>query len=48
MGEVPLYMHSRCSPHVSPCPHHGALALACEDRVLDGPASGEKGSKRRN
>jgi len=38
MGEVPLYVLPRES---------GDSAAGCEYRVLDGPASGEKGSKGR-
>jgi len=34
-----------CAP---PCSRAGSFIRGCEDRVLDGPASGEKGSKGRN
>jgi len=39
MSEVPLY-----GPTVAARAAHGTAPF-CEDRVLDGPASGEKGSK---
>ena len=37
MSEVPLYPELRPPGMIAPC--------ECEDRVRDGPASGEKGSK---
>ena len=39
MSEVPLYHVGHIAQHVLP------QNAECEDRVLDGPASGGKGSK---
>jgi len=36
------------SGHAVDCKLQGLDSERCEDRVLDGPASGEKGSKGRN
>ena len=47
MSEVPLYRPD-CAVSCL-CPHAPHLVFPeCEDRVLDGPASEEKGSKGRN
>ena len=41
MSEVPLYPTQRAGRAAT------AVEEACEDQVLDGPASGKKGSKDR-
>ena len=47
MSEVPLYLPNHATSDGSA--DVGAIQwLQCEDRVLDGPASWEKGSKGRN